>query len=82
MSRIALDASCSRSGSGPVLGRPTRTTASRRTATISPTLDRTVVVGHFLGTMIALTFAVKRHDRVSRLVLEVESTLQAFLAGG
>ena len=30
--------------------------------------------------MIALTFAVKRHDRVSRLVLEMKSALRAFLA--
>jgi pimeloyl-ACP methyl ester carboxylesterase len=45
-------------------------------------LDRAVVVGHSLGAMIALTFAVKRHDRVSRLVLEVKSALRAFLAGG
>ena len=39
-------------------------------------------MGHSLGAMIALTFAVKRHDRVSRLVLEVKSALRAFLAGG
>ena len=45
-------------------------------------LDRAVVVGHSLGAMIALTFAVKRHDRVSRLVLEVKSALRAFLSGG
>jgi hypothetical protein len=31
--------------------------------------------------MIALTFAVKRHDRASRLVLETKSALRAFLAG-
>jgi pimeloyl-ACP methyl ester carboxylesterase len=59
---------------------PTRAKASRRTATISHTLDRAVVVGHSLGAMIALTFAVKRHDRVSRLVLEMKSALRAFLA--
>ena len=58
-------------------------------------LDRAIVVGHSLGAMIALTFAVRRHDRVSRLVLfvnhytvllgetpEVKSALRAFLAGG
>jgi pimeloyl-ACP methyl ester carboxylesterase len=38
-------------------------------ATISHTLDRAVVVGHSLAAMIALTLAVKRHDRVSRLVV-------------
>jgi pimeloyl-ACP methyl ester carboxylesterase len=58
-------------------------------------LDRAVVVGHALGVMIALTFAVERHDRVSRLVLfvhrstvllgetpEVKSALRASLVGG
>jgi|KBSSwiStaDraftv2_1062776.scaffolds.fasta_scaffold517267_2 pimeloyl-ACP methyl ester carboxylesterase len=48
---------------------PTRAIASRRRATISHTLDRAVVVGHSRAAMIALTFAVKRHDRVSRVVV-------------
>lgn len=58
-------------------------------------LGRAVVVGHSPGAMIALIFAVKRPDRVSRVVLfvnhdtvllgetpEVRSALRASLAGG